>query len=132
MRQNVQFFTLCQLITAAIVVSAASSAISTSATAASVASSSSPALGGEIDSNGAPHAVLTVEGVERLLSILHGPHGHKRKALRSAGALVIDDLDLVDSAGLGEEIGQLVLVDLVGQIAHVQSRRRHPAEVCDR
>jgi len=103
----------------------ASTASASTPVAASASSTSAALLSGEIDANGPLLAILAVEVVDRLLGFPHGPHGHEAKALGTPGLLVVDDLDVTDTAGLGKEAGQVFFSGLEGQIAHIQSLGRH-------
>ena len=94
--------------------------------AAKVATRSAAALVGRtfftrtshINLHGAPHEFLTFELADRLLGFFGGAHGDECKPAGSSREFIAHNRHFGDRTGLGEQILQLLLFGMPGEVAN--------------
>jgi hypothetical protein len=103
--------------------SAAAAAAAATESAATTAAAATPAIfarAGFVDGEGATAVLLTVQGCDRRLGFLIGPHFDEPEPLGSAGVTVVDDLGGDNRAVLAKQLLELRAIDLVAQVPNVK------------
>jgi hypothetical protein len=109
----------------------AAAATTEAATATAAATTESPATtttasaaiftrAGFVDGQSTAAMLLTVQGCDRRLGFLIGPHFDEPESLGSAGVTVVDDLGRDNRAVLAKQLLELRAIDLVAQIPNVK------------
>jgi len=98
----------------------AAAAAADAATTTTAATSAVFARAGFVDGQGAAAMFLAVQGSDRRLGFLIGPHFDEPEPLGSAGVTVVDDLGRDNRAVLAKQLLELRAIDLVAQIPNVK------------
>jgi hypothetical protein len=84
---------------------------------------------GTAELEGAAHEFLAVQFTDCAASFLDGAHGDKGESFGTLGAVVHHDLGIADTTDAVEELEEIALGSIVGQIADIEALGRDIAGV---